>query len=50
MSNEWFIIANKFSNSGKAVSVINKVVKKLREEKIKHSLNLTISVVMKLIK
>ena len=43
MSNEWFIIANKFSNSGKAVSVINKVVKKLREEKIKHSLNLTIS-------
>ena len=43
MSNEWFIIANKFSNSGKAVSVINKVVKQLKEEKIKHSLNLTIS-------
>ena len=43
MSNEWFIIANKLSNSGKAISVIDKVVKKLKVEKIKHSLNLTIN-------
>ena len=33
MSNEWFIIANRFSNSGKTISVINKTVKKLEEEK-----------------
>ena len=43
MSNEWFIIANRFSNSGKTISVINKTVKKLEEEKIKHNLNLTIN-------
>ena len=43
MSNEWFIIANRFSNSGKAISVIDKVVEKLKVEKIKHSLNLTIN-------
>ena len=42
MSNEWFIVANRLSNSGKAISVIDKVVKKLKVEKIKHSLNLTI--------
>ena len=42
MSNEWFIIANRLSNSGKAISVIDKVVKKLQDEKIKYSLNLTI--------
>ena len=41
MSNEWFIVANRLSNSGKAISVIDKVVKKLKVEKIKHSLNLT---------
>ena len=43
MSNEWFIIANRLSNSGKAISLIDKVVRKLREEKIKYSLNLTIN-------
>ena len=43
MSNEWFIIANRLSNSGKAISVIDKVVEKLKVEKIKHSLNLTIN-------
>ena len=43
MSKEWFIIANRLSNSGKAISLIEKVVKKLREEKIKYSLNLTIN-------
>jgi len=34
MSNEWFIIANRFSNSGKAISLVDKAVKKLKEEKI----------------
>ena len=43
MSNEWFIIANRFSNSGKAKSLVDKAVKKLKEEKIKYSLNLTIN-------
>ena len=43
MSNEWFIIANRFSNSGKATSVIDKVAERLKAEKIKHSLNLTIN-------
>ena len=43
MSNEWFIIANSFSNSGKAKSLVDKAVKKLKEEKIKYSLNLTIN-------
>ena len=43
MSNEWFIIANKVSNSGKAIILIDKLVKKLKEENIKHSLNLTIN-------
>ena len=42
MSNKWFIIANGSSNSGKTVSVIDKVLKRLRDEKIKHILNLTI--------
>ena len=42
MSNEWFIIANGSSNSGKTVSVIDKAVKRLGDEKIKHILNLTI--------
>ena len=36
MSNEWFIIANRFSNSGKAISLVEKAVKKLKEEKIKY--------------
>ncbi len=43
MSNEWFIIANSLSNSGKAISLIDKVVEKLKAEKIKHRLNLTIN-------
>ena len=43
MSNEWFIIANGLSNSGKTISVIDKAVKKLKGEKIKHNLNLTIN-------
>ena len=43
MSNEWFIIANSFSNSWKAKSLVDKAVKKLKEEKIKYSLNLTIN-------
>ena len=43
MSNEWFIIANRFSNSGKAKSLVDKAVKKLKEEKIKYNLNLTIN-------
>ena len=43
MSYEWFIIANRFSNSGKAKSLVDKAVKKLKEEKIKYSLNLTIN-------
>ena len=43
MSNEWFIIANRFSNSGKAKGLIDNAVKKLKEEKIKYSLNLTIN-------
>ena len=42
MSNEWFIIANGNSNSGKTTCIIKKAVKKLEEEKIKYSLNLTI--------
>ena len=41
MSNEWFIIANVLSNSGKTKSIIDKVLKKLNDEKIKHILNLT---------
>ncbi|MAU30604.1 MAG: hypothetical protein CMC36_01655 [Flavobacteriaceae bacterium] len=43
MSNEWFIIANGLSNSGKTISVIDKAVKKLKDEKIKYNLNLTIN-------
>ena len=43
MSNEWFIIANRLSNSGKTISVIDKVVEKLKVEKIKHRLSLTIN-------
>ena len=43
MSNEWFIIANRLSNSGKKISVIDKVVEKLKVEKIKHRLSLTIN-------
>ena len=43
MFNEWFIIANKLSNSGKAKSLVDKAVKKLKEEKIKYNLNLTIN-------
>ena len=50
MSNEWFIIANRFSNSGKAKSLVDKAVKKLKEEKIKYNLSiLQLIVVMKLI-
>ena len=33
MFNEWFIIANRFSNSGKTAGVIEKTLKKLKEEK-----------------
>ena len=43
MSNEWFIIANGFSNSGKAKNLVDKAVKKLKDEKIKYNLNLTIN-------
>lgn len=42
MSVKWFVIANRLSNSGKTADVINRIVKKLEEEKIKYSLNLTI--------
>jgi len=42
MSNEWFIIANGNSNSGKTTGLINIAVKKLHREKIKYNLNLTI--------
>jgi len=41
MFNEWFIIANRFSNSGKTAGVIEKALKKLKDEKIKYSFNLT---------
>ena len=41
MINEWFIIANRFSNSGKTAGVIEKALKKLKDEKIKYSFNLT---------
>ena len=43
MSNEWFIIANRFSNSGKAIGLVDKAVNKLKEKKIKYCLNLTIN-------
>lgn len=41
MSNEWFIIANGLSNSGKTVSFLERVIKKLQDEKIQYNLNLT---------
>jgi len=41
MSDEWFIIANTLSNSGKTISVIEKVVKNFQYQKIKYNLNLT---------
>ena len=41
MSNEWFIIANGLSNSGKTVSFLEGVIKKLQDEKIQYNLNLT---------
>ena len=41
MSNEWFIIANRLSNSGKTVSFLERVIKKLQDEKIQYNLNLT---------
>ena len=41
MSNEWFIIANRLSNSGKTASFLERVIKKLQDEKIQYNLNLT---------